>query len=96
MIHSDFYLPKQAMEMYRTVLISTRYTSIDISLRVKWRTQAAEAIHFIDREGVIHSDLRPDNFLLHTVGGNKLDLLLCDFVPTCTSLHAAVNNENFR
>lgn len=50
-----------------------------MSLRLKWRTQAAEAIQFIHRKGVIHSDLRPENFLLHTVPGNNLDLLLCDF-----------------
>ncbi|KAJ5433511.1 uncharacterized protein N7458_012667 [Penicillium daleae] len=28
---------------------------------------------------MIHSNLRPENFLLHTVAGNMLDLLLCDF-----------------
>lgn len=28
---------------------------------------------------MIHSDLRPKNFLLHNVIGSKLDLLLCDF-----------------
>lgn len=50
-----------------------------MSLRLKWRTQAAEAIQFIHSKGVIHSDLRPDNFLLHTVAGSALDLLLCDF-----------------
>jgi serine/threonine protein kinase len=50
-----------------------------MSLRLKWRTQAAEAIQFIHQKGVIHSDLRPDNFLLHTAAGNELYLLLCDF-----------------
>jgi serine/threonine protein kinase len=61
--------------------IDQHHASINISLRLKWRSQAAEAIEFIHGKGVIHSDLRPENFLLHTdtVAGNKLDLLLCDF-----------------
>ena len=53
--------------------------TIDLSLRLKWRSQAAEAIQYIHQKAVIHSDLRPENFLLHTDSGNKLDLLLCDF-----------------
>lgn len=48
-------------------------------LRFNWRAQAAEAIQFIHRKGVVHSDLRPENFLFHTVAGKELDLLLCDF-----------------
>ena len=59
--------------------IDQHYASIDMSLRFKWRIQAAEAIQYIHQKGVIHSDLRPDNFLLHTVAGSELDLLLCDF-----------------
>ncbi|KAJ5111753.1 hypothetical protein NUU61_001383 [Penicillium alfredii] len=59
--------------------IDQHHASIDMSLRFKWRTQAAEAIQFIYQKGVIHSDLRPENFLLHTVAGNEVDLLLCDF-----------------
>ncbi|KAJ6088463.1 hypothetical protein N7486_009724 [Penicillium sp. IBT 16267x] len=53
--------------------------NIDISLRLKWYFQAAEAIHYIHQKGVIHSDLRPENFLLHSDSKSKLDLLLCDF-----------------
>lgn len=52
---------------------------IDLSLRLKWCPQAAEAVHYIHQKGVIHSDLRPENFLLHSDSENKLDLLLCDF-----------------
>lgn len=59
--------------------IDQHHASIGMSLRFKWRTQAAEAIQFIHQRGVIHSDLRPENFLLHTIVGNELDLLLCDF-----------------
>jgi serine/threonine protein kinase len=53
--------------------------TIDLSLRLKWCSQAAEAIQYIHQKGVIHSDLRPENYLLHTDSTNKLDLLLCDF-----------------
>ncbi|KAL2859304.1 kinase-like domain-containing protein [Aspergillus pseudodeflectus] len=59
--------------------IDQHHARIDLSIRFKWRTQAAEAIQFIHQKGVIHSDLRPENFLLHTIAGNELDLLLCDF-----------------
>lgn len=59
--------------------IDTHHTRIDMPLRLKWRTQAAEAIQFIHQKGVIHSDLRPENFLLHSVSGKKLELMLCDF-----------------
>ncbi|RHZ55478.1 hypothetical protein CDV55_103824 [Aspergillus turcosus] len=48
----------------------------DPALRVKWCREAAEAIHYIHQKGVIHSDLRPESYLLHN---ESLDLLLCDF-----------------
>lgn len=53
--------------------------TINLSLRVKWCLQAAEAVHYIHQKGGIHSDLRPENFLLHTDSEDQLDLLLCDF-----------------
>ncbi|KAJ5259551.1 hypothetical protein N7478_012532 [Penicillium angulare] len=53
--------------------------SIDLHLRIKWCRQAAEAIQYIHQKGVMHSDLRPENFLLHSNSVSKLDLLLCDF-----------------
>ena len=53
--------------------------TIDLSLRLKWCSQTAEATQFIHKKGVIHSDLRPENFLLHSDSNSKLDLLLCDF-----------------
>lgn len=49
-----------------------------IGLRVKWCRQAVEAICYIHKKGVIHSDLRPENYLVHTIG-SALDLHLCDF-----------------
>jgi serine/threonine protein kinase len=46
---------------------------------MKWCTQAAEAIHYIHTKGVIHSDLRPENYLLHTDSNGIFNLYLCDF-----------------
>ncbi|KAL4887265.1 kinase-like protein [Aspergillus karnatakaensis] len=51
-----------------------------LALRVKWCSQSAEAIAFIHQEGVIHSDLRLDCFLLQSN-----DLLLCDFGGSSTT-----------
>lgn len=59
--------------------IDEHHATIGMDLRFKWRTQAAQAIEFIHQKGVIHSDLRPENFLLHSTPTAKLDLLLCDF-----------------
>jgi serine/threonine protein kinase len=46
-----------------------------LQLRSKWCSQAAEAVCFLHQKGVIHSNLRVENYLLHGVD----DLLLCDF-----------------
>ncbi|CAD0042947.1 unnamed protein product, partial [Aureobasidium pullulans] len=48
--------------------------------RLKWRLQAADAIAYLHSKGVIHSDLRPENFLLHIYNDNDgPELLLSDF-----------------
>jgi serine/threonine protein kinase len=44
-------------------------------LRRKWAKQAAEALAFIHNQGVIHSDIHPNNLLLD----EHLDIQLCDF-----------------
>jgi len=46
---------------------------------MKWRTQAAEATRYTHQKGVIHSDLRPENYLLHTDANGTLNLQLSDF-----------------
>ncbi|KAJ5093150.1 kinase-like domain-containing protein [Penicillium angulare] len=52
---------------------------VNMNLRLKWRSQAAEAIEYIHRNSVRHHDLRPHNFLLDAGPNNELDLILCDF-----------------
>ncbi|KAI9849702.1 MAG: hypothetical protein M1837_002828 [Sclerophora amabilis] len=59
--------------------INTNNTSIDLSQRKKWCHQTAEAVAYIHGRGVIHSDLRPENILLHQTTSGSLDLMLCDF-----------------
>ena len=51
---------------------------MSFSLRQKWCRQITEAIHYIHLKGVIHSDLRPENCLVHA-SLLSLDILLCDF-----------------
>jgi len=53
--------------------------TISLALRIKWRTQAAEAIRYIYQKGVIRSDLQPDNYLLHNNINVVLDLYATDF-----------------
>ncbi|KAJ5735351.1 uncharacterized protein N7483_000476, partial [Penicillium malachiteum] len=59
--------------------IDQHHPNIDLNLRLKWCSQAAEAVHYLHQKGVIHSDLRPENFLLYFDSYDTLDLLLCDF-----------------
>ncbi|KAK5995962.1 Spindle assembly checkpoint kinase-like protein [Cladobotryum mycophilum] len=48
-------------------------------IRRKWCLQAVESVAYIHHCGVLHSDLRPDNFLVHATTPTSLDLWLCDF-----------------
>ncbi|KAK0628115.1 kinase-like domain-containing protein [Bombardia bombarda] len=59
--------------------LDAKNSSIDLNLRKKWCRQAAEAIAYIHSRGVLHSDIRPDNFLVHESKPGCFDLLLCDF-----------------
>ncbi|OAA55615.1 Protein kinase-like domain protein [Niveomyces insectorum RCEF 264] len=53
----------------------------DRSLALKWCQQAVEAIAYVHSRGVVHSDLRTGNLLLHETvpGSGVLDLVLADF-----------------
>ncbi|KAF2869153.1 kinase-like domain-containing protein [Massariosphaeria phaeospora] len=65
--------------------IDSRNGEMHASLRWRLAEQAAEAITHMHKNGVIHSDLRPENFLVHDSGTRSadgltlLDLWLCDF-----------------
>lgn len=64
-----------------------RNPSIDLRQRVLWCRQLAEAISHIHSRGVVHSDLRPRNVLVHENTPGSRDLLLCDFGgSTCDEL----------
>jgi serine/threonine protein kinase len=51
------------------------HDSIPISLKSKWAYQVAEAVDLLHRNGVIHCDIKPRNFLLDTA----LDIKIIDF-----------------
>lgn len=60
---------------------------IPLSLRKKWCRQTAESITYLHSLGVIHSDLRPDKFLVLATSTASLDIWLCDFGgSTCEEL----------
>lgn len=52
---------------------------ITLATRKKWCLQAVEAITYIHQRGIVHADLRPENFLIHQTTPMSLDLWLCDF-----------------
>jgi serine/threonine protein kinase len=61
--------------------------SIDLHQRIIWCRQVTEAIAYIHSCGVVHSDLRPRNILVHETSPGSRDLLLCDFGgSTCDEL----------
>ena len=64
------------------------HPSTSLGQRLTWCRQVAEAIDYIHSRGVIHSDLRPANFLVHETALGARDLQLCDFGGSvCQELH---------
>ncbi|KAF2105302.1 kinase-like domain-containing protein [Lophiotrema nucula] len=59
--------------------LEVNYNNIPLSAQQRWCRQVVEAVSYIHRHGVIHSDLRPNNFLVHATTPTSLDLWLCDF-----------------
>ncbi|RDA85455.1 hypothetical protein CP532_1020 [Ophiocordyceps camponoti-leonardi (nom. inval.)] len=59
--------------------IDERNDDILPGLRRKFFSQAIRAVAYTHSRGVIHSDLRPENFLVHGTWPLELDLWLCDF-----------------
>ncbi|KAK3897707.1 hypothetical protein C8A05DRAFT_47764 [Staphylotrichum tortipilum] len=59
--------------------IDEHHASIPVDQRLLWCHQLAEAIVFIHSRGVLHSDLRPGNILVHETAPGARDLLLADF-----------------
>ncbi|KAF2012893.1 kinase-like protein, partial [Aaosphaeria arxii CBS 175.79] len=59
--------------------LELNYEAIDMCTKQQWCRQAVEAVAYIHSQGVWHSDLRPDNYLVHATTPTSLDLWLCDF-----------------
>ncbi|KAF1360121.1 kinase-like protein [Lizonia empirigonia] len=65
--------------------IDSNNATIDTLLRCKWSLQVVEAVVYAHECDVIHSDLKPENYLVHNtvdpgIGSPpSFDLWLCDF-----------------
>ncbi|KAI9683958.1 MAG: hypothetical protein M1829_004293 [Trizodia sp. TS-e1964] len=63
--------------------IDTNNATMDDRLRWKFCLQVTEAIVYIHERGVVHSDMRPENYLVHETttpsGEASVDIWLCDF-----------------
>ena len=59
--------------------IDSHNAELRVSQRSKMCEQVAEAIVHAHMNGVIHSDLRPENLLVDQVHGPYVSLWLCDF-----------------
>jgi hypothetical protein len=76
--------------------LDTHKDDISEDLRLKWCLQAAEAIAYLHSKGVIHSDLRPSNYLLHASNDDSNpDLLLSDFGGSyCKTANKTIDGQH--
>ncbi|PWI65130.1 hypothetical protein PCL_07429 [Purpureocillium lilacinum] len=67
--------------------LDEHWEEIPENVRRSWCLQVVESVAYIHSRGVIHSDLRPENFLVHAKETGTLELWLCDFGgSTCKNL----------
>jgi serine/threonine protein kinase len=59
--------------------LDTYNSEVDMATRIRWRTQAAGATSYIHQKNVIHSDQRPENYLVHSDDNGVLNIYLSDF-----------------
>lgn len=59
--------------------LDEHHASTPLDQRLLWCHQLAEALDYIHSRGVLHSDLRPGNILVHETTPGARDLLLADF-----------------
>ncbi|KAJ5594874.1 kinase-like protein, partial [Penicillium hispanicum] len=77
-IHQGIFLGEASHGSLQAYLDNNN-SAMPLCLRKKWCKQACEATDYIHSRGVIHADMRPENFLIHESTAGSLDLLLCDF-----------------
>jgi serine/threonine protein kinase len=65
--------------------IDTRYATLTAFDCARMCEQAADAIAHIHGKGVVHADMRPENFLVYGVEGTCPLIWLCDFGGSCCS-----------
>ncbi|KAJ5612001.1 hypothetical protein N7510_005195 [Penicillium lagena] len=66
--------------------------SISMSLRSKWAYQVAEAVDLLHRNGIIHCDIKPRNFLLD----KAFDIKIIDFSGSSLDGSKSASGENTR
>ncbi|KAI5464519.1 kinase-like domain-containing protein [Mariannaea sp. PMI_226] len=48
-------------------------------LQRRWSRQVIECVRYIHSRGVMHCDIRPENFLIHASPDDNLNIRICDF-----------------
>ena len=77
--HVDIYLEYANKYDYLSDLVNTRNCGIaDVTELRRYVRQALSGIQYCHENGIIHSDLKIENLLVHESDGSS-NLLLCDF-----------------